>query len=222
MAIIQFTDPGQPADTEEADAKFRRRLDAMKKDVDGALGNPTKLVCDVQKMMGAEEGLTFKGGLSALRRAIKSVKKIKGVVGTTASRVRELQNADAITALFSDTAVVEMAALARVTKFGSLDEAIATREEVVGLLQDAADASGNDETFLAYTGLCAAVVKDITTRAADLSRVETKKPTAFTNTIMMAYELYGDAKREKEIDERNGTAMPGFISPNGEVKVLNS
>lgn len=222
MAIIQYRPPDEPENIQERDAWFLRRVDRLEKNGLEALGNPESVVDDVQELLNAKGGLSVIGGLKALRRVVKRVKKIQENVASTAAKIQQLRNADALKALILDTAITEMAELSSQTDFASADDAIAVRDEVSGLLEERAIASGDDKTYLQFMKLRASVIDDLTNRSANLSRVKETQPHGFTSSLLLAHNLYGDASREEEVVERNNLLTPGFISPQAPLKVLNA
>lgn len=224
MAIVQFIDPEASQSTDEETAIVRRSLSRLEANLDTALGNPTTLATDVQKLIGGvsgQGGLSLIGGLKALRRMIGIVRQVGTIAQTTSSRIQQFQNQDAIRDLFIQTGIVEMAEVAKALDYESVDEAIKIRDEVADLIETEAQDTTDDATYAALMNLRAGVSRDITSRAADLSRVETQQPTISTNTLLMAYRLYGKADRDQEIADRNNLAMPGFVSSAETLQVLN-
>lgn len=225
MAIVQFVEPGSSQSTENEKAVVRRTLSRLENNLDAALGNPSALASDIQTLIGGEAGkggISLVAGLQGLRRVIAIVKQGKTVAQTTASRIQQFQNQDAIRSLFIQTSIVEMAEISKGLEYESADEALKIRDEVSELLETEALKTTNDETFTALMKLRAGVSRDITTRAADLSRVESENVPSMTNTLLTAYRLYGEASRDQEITDRNNLAMPGFVSPAENLKVLNA
>ena len=225
MAIVQFVETGSTTSAEEEKALVRRSLTRLEKNLDASLGKPASLASDVQALIGGVQGnggVSVIGGLKALRKIFKTAKQAATVATTTASRIQQVQNQGAIQALFAQTAVVEMANVAKDLDYDSANEALAIRDEVADLLEEEAKITENDATYSALMKLRAGVSRDLTTRAADLSRVETTKPPMMTNAILESYRLYGQADRDQEIADRNNLAMPGFVSPAESLQVLNA
>ena len=225
MAIIQFTQQDAGTDTTVAAADYQHLLTRLYKDLPGATTDPSQLGQDLQKLIGGTDqqagGLSVLGGLRALRRLVAFGKEVKTVVETTPSRIQQAVNQRAIIGVIRQKAVIEMARLSSEETFQSVNEAIAVKDEIAELLDlEAADAT-DDTLFGALKDLRSAVVRDISTRSADLSRIEQRPPIQRSNSLVMAYRLYGDATREGEIAERNELPMPGFIFPNQSVQVLN-
>lgn len=224
MAIVQFVDSETGQDVAEEHAIVRRSLSRLETTVDTALGSPETLATDVQKLIGGvsgEGGVSVLGGLKALRRLVAIIKRTSTIATTTASRIQQVQNQGAIQALFAQTAMVEMANVARELEYESVDEALAVRDEVADLLETEAQTTEDDATFTALMQLRAGVSRDITTRAADLSRMQAEQAPIVTNTLLTSYRLYGRADRDQEIADRNNLPIPGFISPADPLQVLN-
>lgn len=144
---------------------------------------------------------------------------------TTPSRTQETNNSVAYKNLVTGTALAEMANLAAVIKYPSRDEAIATRDQLSGLLSDQilihADA-GNDELYNALRALRAAVIKDLNTRGAQLTKIITIKTLDSMPALCLAYAQYEDAERAEEIITRNHISHPLFTPANSELELLQA
>ena len=224
MAIVQFVQDGSVVNREATEATFRKKLVDLNGNLSSSIGDPTQLAVDVQGLVGGVEGsggVSALGGLKALRKVLEFGNNLKTVAVTTVSRVQQLSNQDALVNLVRQSAIVEMARLSKDLEFESFDEAVAVRDEIGDLLEVEALSTTNDDLFSSFMNLRSSVVRDITERSADLSRIEERPPVALSNSLVMAHNLYEDATREQEIVERNALPLPGFISPNQTVRVLN-
>lgn len=224
MAIIQFLAPGVTASTTKEDAAFTKALTKLQAAISTAVQDPSTLAADIQELVAGEEGaggVSLLGGLQALRKLVAFGNNLKTVAQTTASRIQQFTNQAAIVNLVKRSAIVEMARLSKDLPFESLNEAVAVRDEIADLLEIEALTTTDDSVFTSLMDLRAGVVQDITARSANFARLETKAPAQISNSLVTAYELYGDATREREIVERNDVIMPGFLSPNNPLLVLN-
>ncbi|NKE43583.1 hypothetical protein HB662_02260 [Roseomonas frigidaquae] len=110
-----------------------------------------------------------------------------------------------------------LAALARAAAEASppsYDAAVALRDQVCGLLAAeevvAADA-GEDATALALRDLRAAVLEDLTRRAADLARLRRVTVAEPLPALVHAYRLYEDLDRAEEVSLQADAEDPNFI-----------
>jgi hypothetical protein len=120
-------------------------------------------------------------------------------------------------------AIIEAAAISARLSFESHNDALAVRdrlaEEIDDLIFEASDA-GDADFFQALSDLRAAVVRDLTTRAADLTRIVPLTLGATGPTLAVANRLYGDdptevLARAEDMARRNKVRHPGFV-PGGD------
>lgn len=144
----------------------------------------------------------------------------RSVPQTTPSRIQQAQNQGSMNALVRRTAVVEAARTSSIIEFNSYNEAIGVQER----LTDAIDGElleASDSVYVALVDLRAAVVKDVSTRGADLSRIIQYTPTRTESVLVIAHRLYGDATRASEIIERNKIRNPLFVPGGMVLEVLS-
>lgn len=98
---------------------------------------------------------------------------------------------------------------ARDLLFAALDEELESVDEVTGEPID-------DRAYASLTALRAAVAEDVRVRGARLPELTTYRTTATLPALVVAHQLYGDARRAEEIVHRNKIAHPGFV-PGGEL-----
>lgn len=138
----------------------------------------------------------------------------------TPSRVREARNQAATAALVRRAAVIEAARASRQVTFESFQEAAALREELAEQL-DTEMLEADDLTFPVLADLRVAVIRDISARGADLARVTTYRPPVTLPALIVAHTLYGDARREAGIIDRNRAIRhPGFVAGGAPLEVL--
>lgn len=96
----------------------------------------------------------------------------------------------------------------------SYEDAIAVRDAVADLMdaesQVAADA-GDLNAYAALRALRAAVVRDLTVRAAQLPRLVVVTRRAPLPAAVIAYQLYGDATRADDLVRRVDPPHPSFM-----------
>jgi prophage DNA circulation protein len=146
-----------------------------------------------------------------------SVAPLAEVVGSTAQRVQERLNQQAITAALRQTLVIEAARLLPSVPFETVDEAKAKRAEVVAAIDEQLQVAG-DAAFPALSLLRSAVTRAVPgDRAlARIVRIERRSPVP---SLVLSYQLYGAVAREQEIVDRNGAQHPAVLS--GVLEVLS-
>jgi len=163
---------------------------------------------------------------------------------TTANRVQQSKNQEAIISLISSTVIAQSAvSISKIDfdenakiaaqsidapaliNFTSLDDAIRVRDQVAAqintrMLIETSTGPIDDEVFKSMHGLRAAIANDISIRAADLKRLVKYTPIETKAAVLIAYDIYGDPGREAEIVARNKIRHPGFVMGGRELEVL--
>ena len=141
------------------------------------------------------------------------------IPASTPARIRQANNQTAITTLVQRAALIEAARASSAIEFTSYDEALATRDILVERLDNTAS-TAPDPVYFTMTDLRVAVIKDITARGADLSRIVRYTPRGTLPALVLAHQLYGDAARADEIVARNRIPHPGFVRGGQALEVL--
>lgn len=97
----------------------------------------------------------------------------------------------------------------------SFDAAVEVRSQIVALLDIEIEAAGDqeeDEAFLDLKALRAAVVTDLTARAANLARMVEIRTPAPVPALALAYRLYEDIGRAEELTLAAGSPHPAFLA----------
>jgi prophage DNA circulation protein len=139
---------------------------------------------------------------------------------TTPSRIQQAQNLDAFNALVRQAAIIEAARTSSTIDFSSYDEAESVKETLVDAI-DTELLEASDTVYAALVDLRAAVVKDISTRGADLSRIVSFTPAQTAPALVIAHRLYGDGGRAEEIIARNKIRHPLFVPGGVALEVLS-
>ncbi len=142
---------------------------------------------------------------------------------TSPNRRIEKRNRDLQVALVKRHALMGMALTASQMTFASYDDAVAIRDRLAQKLDTELDQVGStddDETFSALADLKAAMVLDITERAANLARIKNIFPAEPMPALVMAYEIYGGIEQTEEIRSRNKVRNPNFMPAGKGVQVL--
>lgn len=152
---------------------------------------------------------------------------------TTPARLQQAANQDALTAFIRRAAIIEAAESSSAITFDSYQQATLIRDELAERLDD--EAAGvplgtlgagasivSDAVYDALTELRVAVVRDISSRGADLARVSTVELPATLPALVAAYKIYGDATRADELVSRNRSLIrhPGFVPGGQSLEIL--
>lgn len=156
----------------------------------------------------------------------------------TPSRQQVVKNTNAVTGLVRQAAISQAAVAAVVTqttesvsnggtkttssptKYDSYEAAIAVRSELADLLDDESETTNSDLIYVAVTDLRTAVVQAVPDPEQDLPRLATFAPRQTLPSLVVAYQLYGDAGRAEDIVARNDPRRPGFLMGGQQLEVL--
>jgi prophage DNA circulation protein len=160
-----------------------------------------------------------------------------GAVGAAASAIgaaatpglkAAASNARVVDAYVRALAATEAARAGAPVVWNSRDQAIAYRDRIAEPLGDAADRAsdmGWAASWRALGELRAAWVSHVTSTAAPLPRIAAVTPAAGTSSMLLAYQLDGDALdtlfgRADDIAWRNQVSHPGFLPAGAPLEVL--
>lgn len=156
----------------------------------------------------------------------------------TPSRQQVVRNTSAVSALVRQAAISEAAVAAVVTqatedvsnggtkttseptKYDSYEAAISVRTELSDRLDEESESTSNDLVYVAVTDLRTAVVQAVPDPEQDLPRLATFSPRQTLPSLVVAYQLYGDASRAEDIVLRNDPRRPGFLIGGQQLEVL--
>lgn len=140
---------------------------------------------------------------------------------TTPSRIQQAANQEALAALTRRAAVIEAAQASSAIRFDSYNQAAAVRDELAERLDIEAEAA-SEPVYAALAALRVAVVRDITTRGADLARVSESSLPATLPALVASYRIYGDATRDADLVSRNSGVVrhPGFVPGGRPLEIL--
>lgn len=138
----------------------------------------------------------------------------------TPSRIQQAANQAAVISLTRQAAVIEAARVSTKITPASFGEAVALRDEIAGQLETLAE-TAPDNVYAALSKLRIAVIKDITTRAADLSSTVQYPVPVTQSALVIAHYLYGDVEQADSIVSRNKIRHPGFVPGGRSIEVLS-
>lgn len=160
------------------------------------------------------------------------------VLAATPSRQQVVKNSKAVAGIVRQAAISEAAVAAVVTQttesvsnggtkitsapttYDSYESAIVVRTELADRLDDESLATPNDLVYVALTDLRTAVVQAVPNPDQDLPRLASFSPRQTMPSLVVAYQLYGDASRADDIVARNDPRRPGFLTGGQSLEVL--
>ncbi|OMQ41076.1 DNA circularization protein [Pseudomonas putida] len=106
------------------------------------------------------------------------------------------------------------------TVYDSYQEAIVVREALVDRLDAESETTASDSVYMVISDLRTSVVQAVPSQEQDLPRLVQYVPSATLPSLLVAYQLYGDAGRADEIAKRNSPRHPGFLIGGKQLEVL--
>lgn len=106
------------------------------------------------------------------------------------------------------------------TVYDSYQEAIVVREALVDRLDAESETTTSDSVYMVISDLRTSVVQAVPSQEQDLPRLVQYVPPATLPSLLVAYQLYGDAGRADEIAKRNSPRHPGFLIGGKQLEVL--
>lgn len=179
-----------------------------------AVSGLTKEVADAREAILKLSEL-FEAGLDA-----------KATVARTPRALQQWANQLAAYALMQRAAIIEAARMASEAVYDAVSEAQATLDlitEALDKMLESIDALGqgvSDRVYQALTELRRDLVNDIRERATQLPRISEYPVLASLPALVLAHQVYGDARREAEIIKRNALRHPGFVTGGAALEVL--
>lgn len=139
----------------------------------------------------------------------------------TATRLRQAQNRDAITALIQRAAVIQTIRIAPTATFETVEDA----REMSAIITDKIDSimenpATVDAVYMAFQKARTAVVAAVPPENVSLPNLVDYVPVKTLPSLVIAYDLYEDASREAEIVSRNRVSHPGFVPGAVPLKVI--
>lgn len=189
---------------------------------------PATLAARVMGLVDLTRGFSLPSSVPPSRRAYELVRPYMAlasfaepvITGITPARIQQAANRAAITSLVRATALAAACEAASRATFDSLDQAAQIRDEIADRIDAELEATRDDEVYRTLSDLRTAVVRDITTRGADRTRLVTYTPSETLPALVLAWTLYGDASLEADIVTRNNIAAPGFVAGAVPLEVL--
>ncbi|MCQ4310921.1 DNA circularization N-terminal domain-containing protein [Pseudomonas stutzeri] len=168
---------------------------------------------------------------TALFNLGSKAKPVRSSGYVTPARAQQATNQAAVYRLIERVAVTEATRLATSRPLDSQgqvvpgltyenrDQAVGVRDQVVAEL-DRQQLAASPERYAALAKLTAALVSDMNQRSVALAPLARYQPKTTMPALLIAHQLYGDARRADEIVARNRIAHPGFIQGGQSLEVL--
>jgi prophage DNA circulation protein len=158
--------------------------------------------------------------------------QVSYVPATTPSRIQQSVNQTGVLDLVRRTAVVEAARASSQMTFGSYNEAQATQAALTDaldaelisntLMPDGTTVPLDDDVYDVLLDLRVAVVRDISTRGANLAKLTTVTLQSTMPSLVAAYRIFGDCTMESDLVDRNNIVRPGFVPGGVALEVLSN
>lgn len=136
---------------------------------------------------------------------------------TTATRLLQKLNADAMKNLVRQVAVIRLAENAAAKEFDSIDSALSLRNRIIDVLDEQMGVVEDDDLFNALALIKSKAIGILP--QSDLRSVETLILNESVPALFLTYDLYESLDNELDIIERNKIFNPAFIA--GEIQVLS-
>ena len=160
--------------------------------------------------------------LNALVRQVAIAEAAKAAVltQTTVSTPIPVVAGRAATAVQASALASNVRTTLTPTVYDSYQAAIKVREELVGRIDAESEATPDDEVYVTLSDLRTSVVQAVPNPEQDLARIVQYVPKETLPSLLVAYQIYGDAGRAAEIASRNGPRHPGFLIGGNQLEVL--
>jgi prophage DNA circulation protein len=129
-------------------------------------------------------------------------------------------NADLVARLIAQSAAVWAARSAVRVRWRSYEDAVEGRDELLARL-DALGLEASPPVFRELAKLAAVLVDAVPPIGEDLPRLETVTLAEETPALVLAYRLYDDVERAREVADRNGVDHPSFLPAAEPLEVLS-
>lgn len=222
----------------QAASDFYAQAKGLASDAFGLVQQPLNMVSRITGLFGSIRSAFGSNAFSMLTSLFD--RSPSSYIGSTAtpSRQQQATNSLAMNALIRQVAVAEAAKAAVVTQtsvvsaggvpqtsvtptiYDSYQAAIKVREELVDRIDAESEATPNDQVYVALSDLRTSVVQAVPNPEQDLARIVQYTPRETLPSLLVAYQIYGDAGRADEIAARNNPRHPGFLMGGNQLEVL--
>jgi prophage DNA circulation protein len=156
----------------------------------------------------------------AVAEAAKAAVVTQTPVVTTTSSTQSTPGAALATTGAAQTAPGVTQTLPVPTVYDSYQAAIKVREDLVDRIDAESEVTPNDEVYVALSDLRTSVVQAVPNPEQNLARIVQYVPRETLPSLLVAYQIYGDAGRADDIATRNSARHPGFLTGGQQLEVL--
>lgn len=182
-------------------------LSRIEEDIDAIVSAPEELGA---ALVAAVALLADPFGLASLG-ASTGITALETESGPTLDPTEEA-NRQCFDRFVGNVVLSRLCAVGASTSFETYDDAIAWRDRLTPVFVDLARGTDAD-TYAAQLELRGLVMADLMRRAALLPRVVQVTPTRVVPALVLAHEVYGDARRTEEMLRRGGLFDPSAVRP---------
>jgi len=162
-----------------------------------------------------------KAAVVTLTPAAKTPGYARGLAGlVTSSSGTQYSGINSASIDFTQTAPGITQTISVPTVYDSYQAAIEVREELVDRIDSESETTTNDELYITLSDLRTSVVQAVPNPEQNLARIVQYVPRETLPSLLVAYQIYGDAGRADEIATRNSPQHPGFLTGGQQLEVL--
>ncbi len=200
---------------------FAKSLDSFVDQAAELAANPAMLADTLISLVSDIRG-AFKDPAKPLRAVYDQNSGQYAGTTATPSRRQQAENTNAFNELVRQTAIAEAAIHAATIEQPSYQDAITARGEVTDRIDTETEITASDDVYVELMAMRAAVVQALPGPDTALPRLIAYTPRATVPSLVLAYQLYGDAGREAEIVARNASIKnPAFVRGGVALEVLS-
>ena len=133
----------------------------------------------------------------------------------------EKKNDDALNNFMQEQAIINSVETVIENNFDSFQDADNEKDFILDNFDRIIENNNDDELYVSLSNLRAIFISNFPLDGEDLPNIVKIKTTSTIPSLVLAYQYYGDARRESEIVKRNKISNPAFIPGGAELEVLN-
>lgn len=192
-------------------------LAAFKRDLNTLIFQPQALAAGFLGVINDITKLAGKNKSTSATLHDMAMSALRQVPETTGTRVRQSRAQNAMQDMVRHMAVAEHARVVSGQSYDSYQDALNSRAQLTEEI-DTVSETATDEVFDPLQTLRAKVVQSLPDpKLPEIQRMTMRQATP---SLVLSYQIYGDALRESDITARNKIRHPGFIPGGSSVEVV--
>lgn len=203
-------------------AEYSYSVRELAADAVALVASPAQLADRLLSVMGLMRGAFGGQSFGALSAMYKTFGDDYSGTKATPSRQQQSVNYNAMGELVRQASVAEASKAAVVTEYPTYQEAVAARESILTAIDEESERTSNDGAYTSLSALRTEVVKGIPRQEVRLPKLLEYTPPETLPSLLVAYQLYGDAARADEISARNTPVHPGFLIGGSALQVVSN